>query len=234
MASCVQKTWEDVQHGTFTKLINSYLRKRNVAIENLKDDLSDGVKLIQFLEIISNETFPNYEENPKVRIQKIGNLQAVLKFIQEKGIRIVFISAEDICDANLKLILGLIWTIIQKFQIDQISEDGLSAKEGLLLWCQKKTNGYRDVGVKDFHLSWQDGLALCALIHSHRSYLIDFDSLNKEDKAKNLQLAFDVAETALDIPKLLEVEDMIYTKPDECSVMTYLSQLYHILSKYSN
>eukprot|EP01100_Stratorugosa_tubuloviscum_P003200 TRINITY_DN1760_c0_g1_i1.p1 TRINITY_DN1760_c0_g1~~TRINITY_DN1760_c0_g1_i1.p1 ORF type:complete len:1545 (+),score=896.95 TRINITY_DN1760_c0_g1_i1:60-4637(+) len=232
MASCVQKTWEDVQHGTFTKLINSYLRKRNVAIENLKDDLSDGVKLIQFLEIISNKTFPKYEKNPKIRIQKIGNLQAALKFIQDQGIRIVNISAEDICDANLKLILGLIWTIIQKFQIDQISEDGLSAKEGLLLWCQKKTNGYRDVGVKDFHLSWQDGLALCALIHSHRSYLIDFDSLNKEDKAKNLQLAFDVAETALDIPKLLEVEDMVDIKPDERSVMTYISQFYHVFSKY--
>uniref|UniRef100_A0A3Q3FWF0 Calponin-homology (CH) domain-containing protein n=1 Tax=Labrus bergylta TaxID=56723 RepID=A0A3Q3FWF0_9LABR len=42
--------------------------------------------------------------------------------------------------------------------------------------------------------SWKNGLALCALIHRQRPDLIDFDSLNEKDMAKNNQLAFDVAE----------------------------------------
>lgn len=40
------------------------------------------------------------------------------------------------------------------------SEEGTNAKEGLLLWCQRRTQPYDDVDVKNFTRSWQDGLAL--------------------------------------------------------------------------
>lgn len=63
---------------------------------------------------------------------------------------------------------GMIWTIILRFAIAGLSEEGLSAKQGLLLWCQRKTEPYDNVDIKDFSGSFQDGLAFCALIHRHR------------------------------------------------------------------
>ena len=82
----------------------------------------------------------------------------------------------------------------------------MSAKEGLLLWCQRKTQPYKNVNVLNFHTSFKDGLAFCALIHRHRPDLIDYDKLSKDDPLKNLNLAFDIAEKHLDIPKMLDAE----------------------------
>ena len=128
--------------------------------------------------------------------------------------------------------MGLIWTIILRFTISEISEEGLTAKEGLLLWCQRRTAPYAaDFTIKEFTFSWQDGLALCGLIHRHRPDLIDYWKLDKKQKHANTQLAFDVAEQHLGIPKLFAVEDLVdVIKPDERSVMTYVAQYFHAFS----
>merc|ERR1712000_37537 len=132
---------------------------------------------------------------------------------------------------NVKLTLGLIWTLILRFAIVGLSEEGLSAKEGLLLWCRRKTEPYDNVDIKDFTMSFQDGLGFCALIHRHRPDLIDYDSLTAEDKLGNLNLAFDVAKEHLDVARLLDAEDIVnMPRPDERSIMTYVAQLYQVFS----
>lgn len=142
----------------------------------------------------------------KMRFHKIANVNKALEFIESKGVKLVSIGAEEIVDGNVKITLGLIWTIILRFAIQDISVEELTAKEGLLLWCQRKTAPYKNVNVQNFHLSWKDGLAFCALIHRHRPDLIDYGKLRKDDPIHNLNLAFDVAEKHLNIPRMLDAE----------------------------
>ncbi|TFY52094.1 hypothetical protein EVJ58_g10204 [Rhodofomes roseus] len=172
-----------------------------------------------------------YNRNPRMRVQKAENVNKALEFITSRGVKLTNIGPEDIIDGNLKLILGMIWTLILRFTIADISEEGLSAKEGLLLWCQRKTAPYKEVDVQDFSLSWSDGLALCALIHCHRPDLLDYDTLDKSDRHANTRLAFQVAADHLGIPQLLEVADLCDTaRPDERSVMTYVASYFHAFS----
>ncbi|KRX81757.1 Alpha-actinin, sarcomeric [Trichinella nativa] len=219
--------WEKQQKKTFTAWCNSHLRKADTMIENIEEDFRNGLKLMLLLEVISGEELPRPDRG-KMRFHKIANVNKALAFIESKGVKLVSIGAEEIVDGNVKMTLGLIWSIILRFAIQDITIEELSAKEGLLLWCQRKTAPYRNVNVQNFHTSWKDGLAFCALIHRHRPELLDYDNLSKDDPLYNLNLAFDTAEKYLDIPKMLDAEDMVYVaKPDDKAVMTYVSCFYH-------
>uniref|UniRef100_A0A8C1ZYP4 Actinin, alpha 4 n=1 Tax=Cyprinus carpio TaxID=7962 RepID=A0A8C1ZYP4_CYPCA len=222
--------WEKQQRKTFTAWCNSHLRKAGTQIENIEEDFRDGLKLMLLLEVISGERLPKPERG-KMRVHKINNVNKALDFIASKGVKLVSIGAEEIVDGNAKMTLGMIWTIILRFAIQDISVEETSAKEGLLLWCQRKTAPYKNVNVQNFHISWKDGLAFNALIHRHRPELIDYDKLRKDDPVTNLNNAFEVAERYLDIPKMLDAEDIVNTaRPDEKAIMTYVSSFYHAFS----
>jgi hypothetical protein len=57
-------------------------------------EFSDGVKLIQLLEIIGDETMGKYYKAPKIRVQKCENLNKALEFIKQRGVNLTNIGAE--------------------------------------------------------------------------------------------------------------------------------------------
>ncbi|KAI6893473.1 hypothetical protein D0867_00970 [Hortaea werneckii] len=232
MAVLLDQAWVKVQAKTFTKWLNNKLTARNVQVNDIVTDLSDGVILIHLLEILSQESLGRYAARPKLRVQRFENVNIALDFIKSRKIQLTNIGAEDIVDGNRKIVLGLIWTLILRFTISDINDQGLSAREGLLLWCQRKTACYDEVEVRDFSGSWNDGLAFCALLDIHRPDLIDFDALDKSDHRGNMQLAFDIASKEIGIPDLLDVEDVCdVAKPDERSLMTYIAYWFHAFSQ---
>ncbi|KAF6241857.1 hypothetical protein HO173_000569 [Letharia columbiana] len=228
----VEQQWVAVQEKTFTKWLNAKVSGRDVAVKNLVTDLSDGVILIHLLEVLGNESLGRYASKPKLRVQRFENVNVALDFIKARGIQMTNIGAEDVVDGNRKIILGLIWTLILRFTINDISEEGMTAKEGLLLWCQRKTACYEGVEVRDFSASWNDGLAFCALLDIHRPDLIDYEKLDKSDHRGNMKLAFEIASKEIGIPDLLDVEDVCdVAKPDERSLMTYIAYWFHAFSQ---
>lgn len=228
-----------IQKKTFTKWVNSFLIKVRIEINDLFLDLADGKCLMKLLEIISGEKLgkPNHG---KMRVHKIENVNKCLAFLHTK-VRLESIGAEDIVDGNPRLILGLIWTIILRFQIQEIeinvdeqNEEGgekRSAKDALLLWCQRNVRGYKNVDIRDFTSSWRDGMAFNALLHKQRPDLVDYNSLHPSNHTYNLNNAFDIAEKKLGISKLLDPEDVDVQRPDEKSILTYVAGYYHTFSK---
>ncbi|XP_070619059.1 F-actin-monooxygenase MICAL2 isoform X2 [Erythrolamprus reginae] len=99
----------------------------------------------------------------------------------------------------------------------------------LLTWCQKQTEGYKNVNITDLTSSWKSGLALCAVIHRFKPDLIDFDALNEEDAVENNQLAFDIAECEFGIPPVTTGKKLVSAgEPDKLSMVMYLSKFYEL------
>ncbi|XP_019517639.1 PREDICTED: spectrin beta chain, non-erythrocytic 1 isoform X4 [Hipposideros armiger] len=232
----LQDEREAVQKKTFTKWVNSHLARVSCRITDLYTDLRDGRMLIKLLEVLSGERLPKPTKG-RMRIHCLENVDKALQFLKEQRVHLENMGSHDIVDGNHRLTLGLIWTIILRFQIQDISvetednKEKKSAKDALLLWCQMKTAGYPNVNIHNFTTSWRDGMAFNALIHKHRPDLIDFDKLKKSNAHYNLQNAFNLAEQHLGLTKLLDPEDISVDHPDEKSIITYVVTYYHYFSK---
>uniref|UniRef100_A0A2K6U8M3 Spectrin beta chain n=1 Tax=Saimiri boliviensis boliviensis TaxID=39432 RepID=A0A2K6U8M3_SAIBB len=227
---------EAVQKKTFTKWVNSHLARVTCRVGDLYSDLRDGRNLLRLLEVLSGETLPKPTKG-RMRIHCLENVDKALQFLKEQKVHLENMGSHDIVDGNHRLTLGLVWTIILRFQIQDISvetednKEKKSAKDALLLWCQMKTAGYPNVNVHNFTTSWRDGLAFNAIVHKHRPDLLDFESLKKCNAHYNLQNAFNVAEKELGLTKLLDPEDVNVDQPDEKSIITYVATYYHYFSK---
>ncbi|CAG13137.1 unnamed protein product [Tetraodon nigroviridis] len=229
---------EAVQKKTFTKWVNSILSRVGCRISDLYLDLRDGRMLIKLLEVLSGERLPKPTKG-RMRIHCLENVDKALQFLKEQRVHLENMGSHDIVDGNHRLILGLIWTIILRFQIQDIivetgqadQKETRSAKDALLLWCQMKTAGYPNVNITNFTTSWKDGMAFNALIHKHRPDLVEYNNLKRSNPTHNLQNAFNVAEQKLGVTKLLDPEDVFTENPDEKSIITYVVAFYHYFSK---
>jgi filamin len=233
---------------TFTRWANTYLKERMMKVNDLQSDFSDGVLLINLLEVISSKEIRGYNKKPKLRPQKMENNDFALQFLKREGIKLVNIGASgecavsfdffslivcislcslfslfspfvDITDCKLKLILGLIWTIILRYQI-QI-EEGKSARSDLLKWVRQQIPEYN---INNFGKDWNDGKAIVALSNSLEPGIYpNHMQLDANDSLENAKLGTDLAEKHFEIPKVLAPEDMVNSEVDELSVMTYIS-----------
>ncbi|XP_070782408.1 dystrophin [Enoplosus armatus] len=92
----------------------------------------------------------------------------------------------------------------------------------LLQWVQRCISQF-GVEVHDFGKSWRSGLAFLAMIKSINPALVDLRECLSREPRENIRLAFMIAHHSLDIPPLLEPEDVSCTSPDERSIITYVS-----------
>ncbi|MEQ2241954.1 Spectrin beta chain, non-erythrocytic 1 [Ilyodon furcidens] len=111
----LQDEREAVQKKTFTKWVNSHLSRVSCRITDLYMDLRDGRMLIKLLEVLSGEKLPKPTKG-RMRIHCLENVDKALQFLKEQRVHLENMGSHDIVDGNHRLTLGLIWTIILRFQ----------------------------------------------------------------------------------------------------------------------
>ena len=85
-----------------------HLADRSLKISDLADGLSDGVMLVNLLEIISAKRFPRYNKNTKFQSQKLENVSVSLKFLKDEGIKLVAIGPEGMSTHTLAFLFFFI------------------------------------------------------------------------------------------------------------------------------
>ncbi|XP_054864880.1 protein-methionine sulfoxide oxidase mical3a isoform X16 [Amphiprion ocellaris] len=175
-----------------------------------------------------SKNFSQYSVDPTTRYPNIS-----LNFLKPSQVRHLFDTGE--CREIRIEIENVINSSTPKLArndnclLDKQLQESIARSSKLLNWCQRQTDGYRNVNVTDLTMSWKSGLALCALIHRYRPDLIDFDSLDERDQEKNNQLGFDVAEREFGISPCMTGKEMSsVVEPDKLSMVMYLSQFYEM------
>ncbi|XP_069343498.1 nesprin-2 isoform X2 [Eulemur rufifrons] len=118
----LQAEQEDTQKKTFTCWINSQLAKHSPpsVISDLFTDIKKGHVLLDLLEVLSGQQLPR--DKGTNTFQCRINIEHALTFLKHRSIKLINIHVADIVDGNPSIILGLIWTIILHFHIEELAQ----------------------------------------------------------------------------------------------------------------
>uniref|UniRef100_A0A8C0ZEM2 Spectrin repeat containing nuclear envelope protein 2 n=1 Tax=Cyanistes caeruleus TaxID=156563 RepID=A0A8C0ZEM2_CYACU len=226
-------------------------------VSDLYTDIQQGHLLLDLLEVLSGQHLPR--EKGFNTFQCRSNIENALTFLKSRSLKLINIHVADIIEGKPSIVLGLIWTIIFHFHIEELARTlactynqpspdcssaidsstkasrpakksakikerwKMSATKALLLWAKEQCS-HGSVSITDFKSSWRSGLAFLAIIQTLRPGLVDLEKAKVRTNKENLKEAFKIAEVELNIPRLLEPEDVDVVNPDEKSIMTYVAQ----------
>lgn len=224
MADSKPTHWADIQEMAFTRWCNNHLEERGLYINKLNPDFTNGILLINLIEIISHpKKFQRYNKHPRIPLQKTENFNIALDFLKAEGIKLVNIGSSDLVNGSTKLTLGLIWTLILRYQINKGGDGDLNkAKNDLLEWVRSKIPEY---DIQNFKKDWNDGRALCALNNAlNNGCCPNHQDLDPNDKSRNLGRGMGMAEDNFGIKPILTPDEMSNPRVDDKAVMAYISE----------
>ncbi|GLD49390.1 nesprin-1-like protein [Lates japonicus] len=99
-----------------------------LVVTDLFEDIKDGVMLLALLEVLSGQKLPCEHGKKLKRIHWVANIGTALNFLEGRKsayrgspIKLVNINSTDIVDGRPAIVLGLVWTIILYFQIEELT-----------------------------------------------------------------------------------------------------------------
>ncbi|XP_046560616.1 filamin-C-like isoform X2 [Haliotis rubra] len=216
--------WITIQKNTFQNWINLQLHGSGLTVENLQEDLCDGVKLCTLVSALQQKpSIGRVIKKPNNPHQFLENVTLALNAIAADNIRLVNIGSEDIVNGSLKLILGLIWHLILRYQIGKTK---FPPKKLMLAWLKAVVP---DCQITNFTSDWNDGVNLHAVIDYCQPGLCpDWRQLSRQNRLDNCRNAMMIAQDKFDIPLVVRPEDLASPHLDDLSGMTYLSYFMNV------
>ncbi|XP_027267947.1 dixin isoform X2 [Cricetulus griseus] len=106
------------QLQAYVAWVNAQLKKRPSVkpVQDLRQDLRDGVILAYLIEIVAGEKLSGVQLSPSNQQEMKNNVERVLQFVASKKIRMHQTSAKDIVEGNLKSIMRLVLALAAHFK----------------------------------------------------------------------------------------------------------------------
>jgi len=220
--------WVQIQHRTFAKWVSQHTGSK---IENFKVDFIDGTIFLRLMEVLAGKSVKRYHMFPQSITQRCDNVQLALDICSSEDVKLTNIGAQDIAGGSLKLILGLVWCLIQRYHLTSIYDKrvggthsgGPGLKNNLIRGLNKVLDKVK-LRVNNIRDDWRDGMALTALVtYLAPAFNRDFMNIERGDYISATDDAMAAAQAHLNIPRLLSAEDFTSDEVDELSMITYLS-----------
>uniref|UniRef100_A0A2K5F6J3 Dixin n=1 Tax=Aotus nancymaae TaxID=37293 RepID=A0A2K5F6J3_AOTNA len=114
----LQEGFNEQQLQAYVVWVNAQLKKRPSVkpVQDLRQDLRDGVILAYLIEIVAGEKLSGVQLSPSNQQEMKNNVEKVLQFVASKKIRMHQTSAKDIVDGNLKSIMRLVLALAAHFK----------------------------------------------------------------------------------------------------------------------
>uniref|UniRef100_A0A2I3GSU0 Dixin n=1 Tax=Nomascus leucogenys TaxID=61853 RepID=A0A2I3GSU0_NOMLE len=114
----LQEGFNEQQLQAYVAWVNAQLKKRPAVkpVQDLRQDLRDGVVLAYLIEIVAGEKLIGVQLSPSNQQEMKNNVEKVLQFVASKKIRMHQTSAKDIVDGNLKSIMRLVLALAAHFK----------------------------------------------------------------------------------------------------------------------
>jgi len=234
--------WEKTQYKAFRNWTNINLSSLKSSVKTLETDFKTGIRLAQLVEILQKKSIGKWNHETKRQMQELENLNIAITAIQKDNVKLVNIGSTDINEGNLRIILGLLWTLIHHYHINQLDfldEDSLTQSQKLEHKDKPKVSGIKNLGAKEKLLKivneivkpwgyeaknlttdFDDGKILQCLAHSRDPKTIRDPQQFGKDKHANVKESFESLDK-FGVPRVMDVED-VADKHDEKAMMTLL------------
>ncbi|XP_016953074.1 filamin-B isoform X3 [Drosophila biarmipes] len=211
--------WVEIQANTFRNWVNEHLRETGMQVHDWATDFCDGTCLCALVENLQTRPLkPSWNRRPANQHHYLENASTALKSIEADHIKLVNIGNVDIVNGNIKLILGLIWSLIVRYQIGRSK---FPPRKLMLAWLQA---ALPDCRITNLTTDWNSGVNLAALLDYCQPGLFPhWRSLDPSQSVRNCTQTMDLAQREFGVPKVLEPEYLASPWLDELSGMTYLS-----------